>query len=297
MFQAGTKVYVCGSSVTGKKLGPKRHSLGYVSNTQMASVINPVKNFPVKDQRFILFPLKVIFTRYGKEKKLRSEHRDFLHIMPLYFDACHEVNVGKIQEVIRILKSGELSKNPMWYDIGCNYSQDPSNIGTLLPVYSKSVAQLKGNEAKAWVYSIIRNDIFRHLIMKNKYLPTLITMADSDIVNWVSNSMKGSGPRRDLIRWADDDPQNMRRLVIVVRALSTAFGKRIQENQRTLSSVSLESNSYFTWLMDNLFSDIDGFENKIKVAKKLGISSSLEQATKNTKLVRDTYLTLKPSYI
>jgi len=297
MFQAGTRVYVLGSSVAGKKLGPKRHSLGYISNTNMAYIMQPVKNFPIDKQLFVLFPLKVVFTRYGKENRERCEHRDFLHVMPLFSDSPHKVNAGRIQEVLRILRGGELSKNSMWYDVGCNYSNNPNNLGTLLPIRDNIVSELKGNEALAWVESILRNDTFKHLLSHNKNLPTLHAIANTDVVNWVSNALRGSSPRRDLLRWATDEASNMRQLVRTLRCLTTAFEKRISKSQENIKSVSLESNSYLTWLMDKMFHDERTLDHKMVIARKLGLSSALQHMTKNNKLVRDTYLSLKPKHV
>ena len=53
MFLAGTRVYACSSAVVGKKLGPKRHSLGFVSDGGGAFHIDYIKNFPIKEQSFI----------------------------------------------------------------------------------------------------------------------------------------------------------------------------------------------------------------------------------------------------
>ena len=300
MFSAGTKVYVCCSSVTGKKLGPKRHSLGYISGGNTAYFINYNKAFPIKNQAFIIFPIKIVFTKYGKEEKKRCEAREFLHILPVFVSPPEKVNVGKIEEVIRVLQGDELSKNSVWYDIGCNYNNDPSSIGTVIPVGSAGTAQLEGNEARAWITSLLRHDTFRHLIIHNKNLPTLKNIVNNDILIWLSNAVKGSNARRDLLRWAEDDSDHMRSLIRALRMLTIIFDKRGHDQSLTVFD-KLKGNpdmqSYLSWLTKGLFEEKSTLLKKVEIAKKISLDSSLANITKSIHLVRSTYLSLKPKYV
>jgi hypothetical protein len=300
MFPAGTRVYVVGSAIAGKKLGPKRHSLGYVSNTNMAYIIQPVSNFPIPKQLFVVFPMQIVFTRFGREKKQRHEYKNFLHIMPLFAEDPHEVNDNKIQEIMRVLKGGELSRNSSWCEMARNFINDPNNIGTLIPVANTSVCRLEGKEALAWFLSIIRNSQFRNLLTKHKYLPTLQSAAqDIEVMNWVSNALKGSSPRRDIMNWAEDSKDNMDRLICTIRRVNVAFETRIGNLQKNLQpqEVSHESNSYLTWLMDKMLTDQTLSDSKLIKAKSLGLSKALVNMTLNSKKVRNIYLTLKPKYV
>jgi hypothetical protein len=302
MFSAGTRVYVCCSSITGKKLGPKRHSLGYASGGSAAYFINYNKSFPVKNQSFVICPIKVVFTRYGKEEKERSEARDFLHILPVFEDPNTTNIPKKLEEIMNILKGDELSKNSLWYDIGCNYSSDPSNIGTLIPVGSANVGRMEGNEARAWVTSILRFEPFKHLIVHSRHLPTLQAMIDTELLIWLSNAVKGSSARRDLLLWAEEDRINMVALVSALHQLMATYSKRTVDNQIQLWS-NLKAgrkpdlHAYLSWLTQDMFGEKEIFDRKLATSKKISLDSQSVRITKNMDLVRSTYLSLKPKYV
>ena len=301
MFSAGTKVSVCCSAISGKKMGPKCHSLGYISGSSTAHYINYNKMFPIKNQSFIIFPLTIIFTRYGKETKQRCEARSFLQLVPASADPPSTVKSKKIEEIISILKGDELSKNPLWYDIACNYSNEPSHIGVAIPTNSKGVSRLEGNEARAWIISILRCEPFRNLIMKNRHLPTLRAMISSDLLVWISNAVKGSNPRRDLLSWADDEQGNMEALLAALRRLMTTFDKRMHINslrdiKHHFGSGNIDTNAYVTWLVGGMFDDVI-FKSKLKMADGLPIGNSLRNITKNLETTRSVYQTLSPKYI
>ncbi len=306
MFSAGTRVYICSSAVAGKKLGPKRHSLGYVSDNRAASHIRFVKNFPVKNQSFVFVPLKIIFTRYGKEEKQRCETRDFLQILPVFDKDRGSAVVTKLtEEVISIFNSGELVKNPNWAELGANYVGSPINIGSVIPFGCKKITKIiAGNETKAWVSSILRNQIFRNLIQVNKNLRPLIHLTnDKELFVWLTNTVRKGTARQDLLHWADSDAKNMERLVRILRCTTTAFNKRVLDfdtktAETTFNKGDLRTPLFFTWLTNKLFDDKSIMNRKEDIINSAaGSKQSHLIFVRNMKSVRSTYLNLKLKYV
>lgn len=304
MFLAGTRVYACCSAITGKKLGPKRYSLGYVSDSSDSYYIKYVKNFPIKNQPFLFTPLKIVFTRYGKEEKHRCETRDFLQILPL-FDSGKKLDAipGVVDKIISTFNSGELSKNKHWPDLCVNYIPDASHIGTIIPVQHTAVAEMDSKNTEAWVSSILQNRQFRNLMSANRNLPTLIRMADdTDMFIWIANSIKKSSARRDLHRWAGENQENTKRLATILHRINIAFNKRILDQNTRDGLVMLDHtfhlNPFLTWLVYGMLDAEKITTDKVNVVNRAaGTNSEHLALTKNIKVIRSTYLNLKPKYV
>lgn len=304
MLLAGTRVYACCSAITGKKLGPKRYSLGYVSDNTESYYIKYVKNFPIKNQTFMFTPLKIVFTRYGKEEKQRNETRDFLQILPL-FDSSKlpDTIPDTIKQIVSVFNSGELSKNNYWRDLCNNYIPDGSHIGTIIPVRHTSAAKMDSKGTEAWMSSILQNRQFRALISANKYLQTLKDMTcDIDLFVWIANAVNKGSARRDLYRWASEEQENTERLATILRRINTAFNKRMLDQNTKDGAVMLDStfqlNSFLTWLAYGVLDAEKITTDKIgTVEQAKGTSSEHLTLTKNMGVTRSTYLNLKPKYV
>jgi hypothetical protein len=307
MFSAGTRVYACSSAITGKKLGPKRHSLGYVSNSGTTYHVKYVRDFPIKNQTFMFTPLTIVFTRYGKEEKQRCETRDFLQILPVFENGREQQTISEtVKQIISIFNGGELSKNTHWRSLCNNYVNDPTNIGTVLPVGCTKPGTMSKNDSNAWVSSIIRNKHFRQLIKikKNRELPAFKNLvADSELPIWLANAMRLNKTRHDLISWSKADPKNMIRLIGVLRRLNIVFNKRMFDNNMKDGTTMLDNGSvridpFLTWLSNELLSDERIIIRKggiIKGSRKcLGTHNNL---ARNLRVTRSTYLNLKPKYV
>jgi len=306
MFSAGTRVYICSSAVAGKKLGPKRHSLGYVSDNNAVSTIKYVKNFPMGNQSFVVTPLKIVFTRYGKEEKQRCERRDFLQILPIFDkDRGSAATVKLTKEVISVFNDGELSKNPFWKELGANYVSVSANIGSVIPIGHRKIAEITtGNETKAWISSILHNQLFLNLIKNNRNLQTLKHLTnDDDLFVWLSNASRKSSTRHDLLHWAEEHTNNMKRLVRILRCTTIAFDKRVLDFETRSANIMLDkssfrTSSFFNWLINRLFDDesiMSRKENAVNSA--IGSKPSHLIFTRNMRSVRSTYLNLKLKYV
>jgi len=307
MFSAGTRVYIHSSSISGKKLGPKRHSLGFVSSSSMSYLSNYIKDFPIKNQTFLFTPLKIVFTRYGKEKKERDEMRGFLNVTPLYpLIPKGKSLLSSVKEVAEILSKGELTKNPMWIDISMNYEKSGS-VGLVLPF---SEAEMSPIESKAWVASILGNQTFRALLTSHRNLPTLNHLIDyqmlpagmSNFLGWIINAYAGGNPRRDLFRWAEANPKNMEFLILCLRCISSILEKRMLlnsiSNMKQLFSQkkTIETNSLLAWYVMHMMENRTFIDRKLEIVKQELISTSLGNMIKNIHDVREALLTLKPKH-
>jgi len=301
MFSAGTKVYVHSSSITGKKLGPKRHSLGYISDTTPAVFVNYIKGFPIKNQSFVLSSNKIVFTRYGREQKERCETREFVQVIPV---SSNGMNNSEIKKVMEILDSGELSKNRCWYDTACNYYNDPTNIGIIIPVKHIRAAKMKDNEMDTWINSILHNQNFSFLLRHNRRKFLIRKDVNGDIVSWLASASFGSQPRRELLAWAKNDESNMKNLIDCMRYLNIAFSKRMfDSNIKNIEKVIHPSGKvtdltlYAGWITKGLFEADNLLRRKEKILKTLPINTSMLNLSKCIHLAHDTYLTIKPKYI
>lgn len=301
MFPAGTRVYVCSSSITGKKLGPKRHSLGYVSDSNTARHINSIKNFPFAEQSFLFVPLQIVFTKYGKEKRHRLETRSFFNIIPTFTnsntnnkDKCPK----RINEILEHFNKGELSKNQHWLDwLELVEDTIPPTIGVVIPM--RSPTKMDIDESKAWVISILKNESFKRLVVKNRSLH----MSSDPVLVWLANAVKHSSPRRDLLLWAEDDPKNMCALICHIRRLNATFDKRMLERSMRYMKRGLESgggintNNFINWYINHMLSDESILARKREIINPRNISSSLINLAVGVDRVRTAYLTLRPKYI
>jgi hypothetical protein len=304
MLLAGTRVYACCSAITGKKLGPKRYSLGYVSDNNDTYYIKYVKNFPIKNQTFMFTPLKIVFTRYGKEEKQRNETRDFLQILPLFDSSkLSDTIPDTIKQIVSVFNGGELSKNTYWRDLCNNYIPDGTHIGTIMPVRHTSAAKMDSKDTEAWMSSILQNREFRALITANKYLQTLKDMTcDIDIFVWLSNAVNKGSARRDLYRWASEEQENTERLATVLRRINIAFNKRMLD-QNIKDGVfmldhAFQANSFLTWLVYGMLDAKKIIIDKIDTVEQAkGTNKENLALIKNIGITRSTYLNLKPKYV
>ena len=301
MFSPGTRVYVYSSSITGKKMGAKRHSIGYVSGNSATYLISYVKEFPIKNQSFAITPLTIVFTRYGKEKKRRIETRNFVNVTPAFTSAKGIVIQKKVTEILKHFTSGEMSKNSYWTDTLMNYC--PGNVcgGVILPI-TKPILRLEGHEAQAWVLSILRNDIFKNLLITNRSRSTLLRLGDHELITWVSNAVRSNKTLHNLMEWSEEKPERMDRIITLVRSLTTAFNKRMAVHQldfmkRQLRKGGVDVNAFMTWYLDGLFENESLVTKKHKIATRNNVGGTLATLADNMTLVRTSYLNLKPKHV
>jgi len=302
MFSAGTRVYVYSSSLS-KKLGPKRHSVGYISSCENTFVIQNVANFPIKDQAFIMSIAKVIFTRYGKEEKERYEARDFLNIIPTFVQEYKGSVSTRVTEVLDIFNNNGLDGGA-WETAASDYmSHSISACGTLIPLSCNNIEDIRGKDFTAWVTAILRNEHFTYILKTSRNLPTLNVVTDNKkLLMWAANAARSQSARRDLLRWATDDTDHMRQLVELFQTVRTIFNLRIKmtadKNMKSHlnNHGSVDIHHLAHWYIDNMFEDSQ-FKDKHKKFALKGKGSSISAFVTTMPEIRSTYLTLKPKYV
>jgi hypothetical protein len=311
MFSAGTRAYVHVSAFSGKKLGPKRHSLGFVSEGEQVFVADYVRNFPNPKQSFILIPMQVVFTRFGKEHKSRMEAKSFLNIVPAFFSnfaSDHSIET-RTHEIIDIFKGDEFIKNSVWREITDEYAGSGATAGIMTPIYQDRPSVMDANDTEAWISAVLRNRYFTYLVMRNKNLPTLVRALypHDNLLMWIANAVRDSSPRRDLMKWGHERRENMDALVVTLRKMTTMFNKSFSLSshrswRRTLSSHSVgpsDINSITSWALSGMLDKSETLAKKMVLIadNQKNIPSKIYGLSKTLPGVRAAYLSLKPKHI
>ena len=301
MFSAGTRVSVYASSVPGQKTGPKQHSIGYVSNVEPAYLSSTIKDFPIPDRTFLVTPMKVVFTRFGRQKRRRMETKHFLNVIPASF-VSGTCTKKVIDEILSLFNNGELRTNSNWSKINKDYNTN--TIGTLLPIgCNNNIDMANCDEALAFVTAMLNNHYFSILI-NNKHLSALYNLTkDKDMVTWLGNASKQTKTRISLFGWAKERPTNLSKLVYLVQVIRILFHKRSVETAfkfmglRVKQGREIGFEKFMAWYTDGLFESEQLTIRKATIVntKSFGPSSSAFMNNMNT--VRDTYLAHKPKYI
>ncbi len=302
MFSSGARVYVHSSSVSGKKLGPKPHSLGFVSMVSNCNIIDGVADFPIPKQKFIVCPMDIIFTRFGREQRERSENKHILAIMPAFFET-KGINVHEqVDEMLDLFTDRELCKNENWRDLAGHYGA--SSVAVLLPVRGK-VSSLGANDVWSYASSLLRNHAFSSLIRSNYQLPTLTKLFPQrpDLFKWTAAACGSSSSSTSLRRWAEESGHHMNELLIFMRAVSAAFNKANVENGLKWANEHMDvggmgMDTFLTWFLEGIYDGEKVMLQKINLAKKGNrIHSKLSNLIDCTRLVRASYLNLKLKYV
>lgn len=303
MFSVGTRVYVYSSSVS-KKLGPKRHSLGYVSSCENSYVIHNVEGFPIKNQDFIITSVKVVFSRYGREEKNRCETRDFLNIVPAFTRGYGNGLDQRVTTVLDIFNnSTELATNDSWRSAASNLvSGKISGFGTLIPLSCGNAEAMAGENLVVWLNSILKNEYFIYLIKSNKNLPTLQAVVSNKVLlGWTANAARSNTARSDLLKWAGTDKHHMNELVELLQIIRAIFDKRVVLTSTHSIIVQAASNNlnlqtFINWYVRGMFTD-NLFDRRCDNFPTEYVAREINSIIKTMPTVRNAYLTLKPKYI
>lgn len=308
MFSAGTRAYVHISAFSGKKLGPKRHSLGFVSEGEHVFIADHVRDFPDPKQSFILIPMHVVFTRFGKERKSRVEAKSFLNILPVFYSNFEDTETRTLK-VLNCLRSGELHTNSAWQELVHEYAGRDATVGVMTTIQSYSPSAMDANNTEAWVSSVLRNRYFTYLVMRNRNLPTLIRALypHDNLLVWIANAVRDASPRRDLMKWSHESSQNMAALVVTLRKMTTIFNKSFGRSSAKGWSKSISAgnfngsdvNSFTSWVVSGMLDNPGNFKDKMDLISKnyKKIPSRIFALSKTLPGVRAAYLSLKPKHI
>jgi len=306
MFSPGTKIYLHSSSFSGKKLGPKRHSLGYVSSvgTTMWSLTMP--NFPIPKQTFIFCPLSVVFSRYGKSKTERCETRKFLQIMPII---SRYGNSDQIKEAIKILQTDQFRREGReWFIRFIKHSPGKiDHLGLALPTGVYGRRHMIENDFRCWLMSILRNSNFRNQLSMHRDLPALKALVNNKIINstdllvWLLNASVNSDARNDLFQWTDT-PSHRYVITETVRKIQTTFNKRAAALNKDpfvkyLPASLGEKEAMLHWLLKFFFDTDEILAQKVAFINTHKLEENMEVITNNLLSTRSVYIDLKPKHV
>lgn len=146
MFEAGTKFVVLASTVSGDKTGPKKGSIGFFSSLRGQNGVGPTH----VNNGYLAEPASAVFTRYGFEKKKRSELKRFVCIYPVALNSIingKEATKDGIVKFMKDLEKGSLNANKYseaWFD-----AKAPCLV--IFPVISSTNLNIGPfSEFKAW---------------------------------------------------------------------------------------------------------------------------------------------------
>jgi hypothetical protein len=181
MFEVGTKIIVIKSSCRKPALGPRIGSIGYFS---------AIEGLGKANGDAISLLASVNFTRYGFEKKLRSERRKVVFVFPTI-----EEGKGDIQQQVHRVGSKITStadKHKAWRKNILDY-YDMSRTGLIALVApmvcsAQSVMDYDIIEFKAWAESILLNQNFEMFLNEALMSKHITRATDGRISNLLTLS-------------------------------------------------------------------------------------------------------------
>lgn len=102
MFRAGERVVVLASSVPKGKIGAKRGSTGYVSESSIHGIEKR------NDVTYALVRLHIVFSRYGYEEAPRCEEKTVFAIYPISRKSTTE-QFKRTEELVKIMQAGKIN--------------------------------------------------------------------------------------------------------------------------------------------------------------------------------------------
>jgi hypothetical protein len=245
MFNTGTKVIALTSSHK-KSQGPRRGSMGYV--------INNSEGFYLRDMKFAINTVEIMFTRYGLERdEERREKRSFLNIFPIFPIGSGDKVDSLVKEFIREIHRAKTEKDGWKKILRDSGNGEKTPVGVLVPVCDNRINLLEcsDNEFIAWLESYLLSAIFRGAILGFiKGLQTRNT--NSQWAMTLSEMMHDKNRKKELL---DLVAQKHRTDIIkTIRQIDTVFlGNLLRKNnagyfeatKRTISKYGVESNHFY----------------------------------------------------
>jgi hypothetical protein len=155
MFDPGTKIILLDSSHQ-KTIGPRKGSIGYVSNCSDTRVFNLIGD-DFEPFNIVSTFCEVFFIRYGFEEKNRLEKKHIISIIPvLKRNNNNELNVAKIIKNFR----NQINSSQLWNSLRECYNASvsvPIVLATPLSCDRTDLLTCNELEFKAWTNSHANN--------------------------------------------------------------------------------------------------------------------------------------------
>lgn len=229
MFSIGERVRVLRSSVEGKA-GPRRNSLGYVSN------VGKVYLLPCNLGRVMVASVQVIFSRYGNERRVRCERRDFLNVFPIAGEASltspdlgTPLTPSDVEKFVKASNPREFRKD-FWQRelipaLQPGHHKGKGGIaGIIVPAESSdklSLLEASQEECKAYIESMLRNRSITLLAgHAGEHIGTIKNVIEHLLWHIYSAHTKKT-VKSSLIRWAFLNKENLAALLATLTIIST----------------------------------------------------------------------------
>jgi len=119
MFNRGNKIVITGSSLKKNNIGPKTSSVGFIKH---------VNDFFIKLDNYFITTMRIIFYKFGNEKKYRIETKTIAVLFPNKIETIDDFNFRKQQSFLQ--KLNDKTNQDLKKIIGVK------NINTISPVYT-----------------------------------------------------------------------------------------------------------------------------------------------------------------
>ena len=172
MFDPGTKIILVESSLH-KTVGPRKGSIGYISNCYDTRTFNLIKEG--FDYVSVIASLcEVLFIRFGFEERGRMERKTIIALFPIFKSGGVKKAKNKENELNPIKSMANLCQlitsqkdSYLWENIKANYETSPSIpvvVASPLNYDNTDLTMCDDIEFKAWILSYMTNTIMSKLV-------------------------------------------------------------------------------------------------------------------------------------
>jgi len=167
MFEDSTRVVIISSSHT-KNVGPRIGSIGYA--TPMPTEPTFLSHPSQFTNGFVLFALRIVFTRYGYEKKRpKYEVKKLIGAIPIVNELRKNLETERtVRKLLENLPKNDLDSHA-WLKAKVNLLGKTDNINICILVPTKNNPDLRtcsNSEFDAWIKSVMLQEHFKTSIKK-----------------------------------------------------------------------------------------------------------------------------------
>jgi len=293
MFLPGTRLKIYTSSFTGKKLGPRKNSIGYFVSA------NPSQIVLHDNAVYFLSPLRITFLKYGNESRTRAETKTAISVLPLF--------VGQRRkdppEVFDYLYGQSFVKDPFWKVITAKHRALATGI--ILPAKQKD--EIDFENFKAWIYATTKNNLIFKAILNGRQFSKITEMRNEykDLLDQMYHFVRATESRRKFLEQCKINEQYMVDLIQFMQVLTAVVRRHMSmADMRSLDYLMTHYGQHsglkdlIEWQTRFMFEDRTIFAEKNKLLKKYNRKiASKSDVIEATRTLADTRETLITKYI
>lgn len=292
MFMPGARLKVYTSTFTGKRLGPRKNSVGYFIQGEGGDSV-----MQHKGHLFFLIPMHITFLRYGNEKKRRNETKKFLGLLPLSVNKSSKLRKD-INNAIDYLSGPEFYSDEFLRSTNNQYKA--SAAGIILPSNKRS--KMDFDDFKAWFFAILKNHRMISTIVKSRNFNKLLDLHPNyrSICDNLYSTLKDGSARKALLEYLEENNTYREDAISFLMLLNYTLKKRkIMSEERDwaitlkhhIASVNLTQ--ILKWQNEFMFEDLAIFQKKYRLIKKFEakLQSGIRRPIRNMAETRKALVT------